>query len=68
MEDVREKHKLMKSLIKHHFKKIGFKMTDSSSQEQFRDKLQDMPEYHQLPEHIKNYFFNYFLMKIKSKK
>lgn len=33
MEDVREKHKLIKSLIKHHFKKISYKMTETTGEE-----------------------------------
>ena len=30
MEEVREKHKLIKGLIKHHFKKIGYKMSETT--------------------------------------
>lgn len=33
MEEVREKHKLIKNLIKNQFKKLGFKMTDSTGKE-----------------------------------
>jgi hypothetical protein len=35
MEEVREKHKLIKGLIKHHFKKQNFKMTEETSKEEF---------------------------------
>ena len=30
MEEVREKHKLIKGLAKYHFKKISFKMTENT--------------------------------------
>ena len=68
MEEVREKHKLIKGLIKHHFKKKGFKMSESTARTEFFMKLEDLEEFFTLPEHIKGYFFHYFLMKIKSKK
>ena len=35
MDEVREKHKLIKGLIKHHFKKKGFKMSESASKSEF---------------------------------
>lgn len=38
MQEVREKHKLLKGLIKHHFKKIGFKMTEETSAEDFHSR------------------------------
>ena len=35
MEELREKHKLIKSLIKHYFKKVQFKMTESTGEQEF---------------------------------
>ena len=68
MEEVREKHKLIKSLIKHHFKKIGFKMIETTSEEEFIDKLLEVSEFAGLRDYLKRYFHRYFLMKIRSKK
>ena len=35
MEEVQEKHKLIKGLIKHHFKRKAFKMTEQTSKQEF---------------------------------
>ena len=43
-------------------------MSESTPRTDFFLKLEDMEEFHSLPEHIKGYFFHYFLMKIRSKK
>ncbi len=68
MYEVREKHKIIKGLIKHHFKKISFKMTEETSREEFRSRVENLAEYTQLKDYLQDYFHKYFQQKIKSKK
>lgn len=68
MYDIREKHKLIKGLIKHHFKKVGFKMTEETTAEEFKNRAEPVPEYSQLRDYLQDYFHKYFQSKIKSKK
>jgi hypothetical protein len=39
MHEVREKHKVIKGLIKHHFKRVNFKMVEETSKEEFKIRL-----------------------------
>ena len=39
MEQLRENHKTIKTLLKHHFKKIGFKMTENTTKEEYLQNL-----------------------------
>ena len=64
MHEVREKHKIIKGSIKHHFKKISFKMMEETSNEEFRIKLADEEEFAQLSDYLQDYFHKYFQMKI----
>jgi hypothetical protein len=52
MADLREKHRVIKGLIKHHFKKVGFKMTEETTALDFRSRAEAVPEYTQLREYL----------------
>lgn len=46
MHGIRESHKPLKTEIKNHFKKISFKMTEETKQEEFLHRLTDLPIFH----------------------
>lgn len=45
MDGIKRNHKLFKSEIKSHFKKINFRMTEQTPFYQFATKLSDLPLY-----------------------
>ena len=68
MSEVREKHKAVKGEIKSHFKKTGFRMTEETSNAEFKERLEELPGFNTLLPHHQDYFHRYFHNKIRSKK
>ncbi len=67
MYKIKECHKVMKNLIKAHFKTINFKMAEETAIEEFYLKLTDLADFVALPEDLKQYCYYYFQGKIKTK-
>lgn len=67
MEGIRSNHKTFKSLIKNHFKNIGFKITGDIKQDMFEEKLKGLELFWGLRPIIQDYFYYYFKNKLKGK-